>query len=240
MPISKLNLEEIIGDERISEDARLLLFAIFDHQQGEAPQPLWEPLRRALQELQAAGYVMRGDGWKMQAGGHYLFFDRSQAPTVAGTLPPLPPRTFGRDVLYVIGQPGTAIVKIGVTSSLPSRLKSIQTGSPVPLRVLWWHPGSYDLESQLHRQFDDCRLHGEWFDFGVEEPEVIVELAVAQLRPEEFPPPIGAREGFDEYFRKFPPEGRYSFLLSGLPPGPFRHPRQPASPGLADEIPPLI
>lgn len=225
MAISEYNVQEIMEDERISPAAKQLLYAFFEHESdGEPLDARWVELRGLLAELRTAGYVMRGDGWKSQAGGHYLLFDRWQAPTVKGVLPPLPPRTYGRDVLYVIGQPGTAIVKIGVTKSLPSRLKSIQTGSPVPLRVLWWHPGSYDLEEFLHREFDDFRLHGEWFDFGVEEPGALVELTVRAARPDEFPPEIGMREGFDEYFLKHPPGCRYNFLLRELPAGPFRYP----------------
>lgn len=226
MAISEHNLDEIMNDDRLSPAARQLLLAVFEHDGPEnVESPLGEQFRGLLKELRSAGYARRGDAWKSQAGGHWLLFDRWQAETVSGRLPPLPPRTYGRDVLYVIGQPGTAIVKIGVTKSVPSRLKSIQTGSPVPLSVLWWHPGSYDLEEILHREFVDLRLHGEWFDFGVEEPDQLVELAVRRMRPREFPPLLSPREDFRDYLRRFPPGCRYNFLLGGLPPGPFRFPR---------------
>lgn len=232
MPISKIDAEEIMADDRLSPAARELLFTIFDQpQEGDEGGGRWGALRPLLDELQAANYLMRGDAWKSQAGGHLLLFDRSQGPTAADLLPPPPPKGFGRDVLYVIGQPGTAIVKIGVTKNLRTRLRGIQTGSPVPLAVLWWHPGSYDLEEQLHREFGDLRLSGEWFDFGVEEPSALVALAVERLRPEEFPPPMDAGAGFEDYFRTYPPGCRYDWLLSGTvaPDGPLRFPPRPGA-----------
>jgi hypothetical protein len=215
VPISKHNLEEIMKDERITPSARQLLFAIFDHDPGGGSHDeRWSDLRGLLKELQDAGYLMRGDAWKGQVGGHLLLFDRWQAETVEGRLPPFPPKNFGRDVLYVIGRPGLAVVKIGVTRNLVARLKSIQTGSPIPLSVLWWHPGSYDLEEQVHREFREFRMEGEWFDFGVEEPDILTEMAVQRLRPSEFPPDPGLDESFEDYLRRYPPGCRYTHLLN--------------------------
>lgn len=211
MPISKTGVEEIMADDRISPAARELLFAIFNEASEEAPAGI----RPLLKELEDAHYLMRGDAWKGQAGGHLLLFDRSQAPTVEMVLPPLPPKGFGRDVLYVVGKPGLAVVKIGVTRNLQARLRTLQTGSPVPLSVLWWHPGSYDLEEKIHVAFKAYRLAGEWFDFGVEEPDILTEMAVQGLRPDEFPPEIGANEDFADYLRRYPPGCRYAQLMAG-------------------------
>lgn len=211
MPISKTGVEEIMADDRISPAARELLFAIFNEASEEAPAGI----RPLLKELEDAHYLMRGDAWKGQAGGHLLLFDRSQGPTVEMPLPPMPPKNFGRDVLYVIGKPGLAVAKIGVTRNLAARLKSLQTGSPVPLSVLWWHPGSYDLEEKVHAAFKEYRLEGEWFDFGVEEPDILTEMTVQSLRPDEFPPPMRSDEDFADYLRRYPPDCRYTQLLTG-------------------------
>lgn len=217
MPISKANLDEIMEDEQIGDDARRLLFAFFDHDVDGGADGRWPTLRGPLRELEHANYVMRGDAWKSQAGGHLLLFDRRQEPTIELTLPPLPSAGFGRDVLYVIGQPGTGIAKIGITGNVKSRLRTIQTGSPVPVAVRWWHPGDYDLERQLHQEFAEYRMHGEWFDFGVEEPEILVEMAVQARRPEEFPPPAGAREDLSDYMLRYPADWRYGSLLGTRP-----------------------
>lgn len=57
-------------------------------------------------------------------------------------------------------------VKIGYTTKPPEeRLKELQIGSPVTLRVITWLPGqSMELERELHRALGFWRLHGEWFE----------------------------------------------------------------------------
>lgn len=57
-----------------------------------------------------------------------------------------------------------AVVKIGYTSSHPKeRMRSLQTGSPMPL-VLWaYTDGTEELEAAFHNAFAPVRVHGEWF-----------------------------------------------------------------------------
>lgn len=56
------------------------------------------------------------------------------------------------------------VVKIGFTKSHPySRLKTLQTGSPLPLKVWFYFHGSQDLEAAFHETFAELRVHGEWF-----------------------------------------------------------------------------
>uniref|UniRef100_UPI003F496332 GIY-YIG nuclease family protein n=1 Tax=Nonomuraea sp. CA-251285 TaxID=3240002 RepID=UPI003F496332 len=88
--------------------------------------------------------------------------------------------------VYVLGSPGSPRVKIGYTSDLPARLTTIQSMSPVPLAILWTHPGGRELEACLHQYFATQRRHSEWFDFGTEDPVHHVREAVktrAWLRP---------------------------------------------------------
>lgn len=87
-----------------------------------------------------------------------------------------------RQVVYVIGQPGQRVAKIGTTSNLRARLRAIQTGCPVRLEVLWTCPGGRVLESWLHRAFGERRLEGEWFDFGEYDPVLSVQKTVEQAR----------------------------------------------------------
>ncbi len=67
--------------------------------------------------------------------------------------------------VYVVLAEGTQwIVKIGVTTNVDQRLRSIQAHSPLPLRVEMWRPGATrQMEQQLHREFAASRSHGEWF-----------------------------------------------------------------------------
>jgi hypothetical protein len=81
------------------------------------------------------------------------------------------------EVVYMIGTPGSNTVKIGRTTNLQKRFGEIQRMSPVPLAVLWQHPGGHELETRLHRHFADLRSHGEWFTFRVD-PVQHVQWAV--------------------------------------------------------------
>ncbi len=83
--------------------------------------------------------------------------------------------------VYVLGPPGGTLVKIGRTINLAKRVAEIQRMSPVPLEILWSHPGGHQLETNLHRHFAPLRSHGEWFAFE-EDPVAQVRSAV-ELKP---------------------------------------------------------
>lgn len=65
-------------------------------------------------------------------------------------------------VYFIQGEPGT-LIKIGVSYSAESRMRDLQSGSPVALRILATMPGFAKDEGELHRRFAEHRAHGEWF-----------------------------------------------------------------------------
>lgn len=65
-------------------------------------------------------------------------------------------------VYFVQGQCGGAI-KIGYSVNPESRLKALQTGYPDTLVMLLMIPGDESIERNIHKEFEDCRLSGEWF-----------------------------------------------------------------------------
>lgn len=74
---------------------------------------------------------------------------------------PQPTKPPPRPVVYFFR--AGEFIKIGKSTSWRDRLASIQTGSAhtiVPLLVL---PGSRRLERQLHIQFKQSHIRGEWF-----------------------------------------------------------------------------
>lgn len=75
--------------------------------------------------------------------------------------------------VYVIGTPGSDVVKIGRSVDVQRRLADLSRMSPVPLEVLWIFPGGARLESALHRLFAARRSHGEWFRFESSPVETI-------------------------------------------------------------------
>lgn len=68
-------------------------------------------------------------------------------------------------MIYFIQADGIGHIKIGFTDSddAVSRLATLQTGSPVPLRVLHTMPGTLEDEKNLHRRFSSASVGGEWF-----------------------------------------------------------------------------
>lgn len=77
-------------------------------------------------------------------------------------------------IVYAIGLPDGSMVKIGTTTDLTKRLRSLQYSSPVSLVILWQMPGNGGLERRLHTHFAHRRAHGEWFSFA--DADVIAEL----------------------------------------------------------------
>lgn len=68
-------------------------------------------------------------------------------------------------MIYFIQAEGIGHIKIGFTDGADpgERLATLQTGSPVPLRVLHTMPGTLDDEKNLHRTFAAAGVGGEWF-----------------------------------------------------------------------------
>lgn len=66
-------------------------------------------------------------------------------------------------VVYAIQQGIGGPIKIGLTKSVETRLKSLQTANPFPLRLLGTIVGNDLTEAHLHQFFDEYRLVGEWF-----------------------------------------------------------------------------
>ena len=71
--------------------------------------------------------------------------------------------------VYFIGNISEGRVKIGVSKDPTFRLRGLQTGCPFRLSVLAIINGAgVKVEHELHRQFSNYRLHGEWFTLAPE------------------------------------------------------------------------
>ena len=83
-----------------------------------------------------------------------------------------------KGIIYVIQCGNLPYYKIGMTTSgVDSRLASLQTGSPLPLRVLFTrtHYRPVECERFLHDKFKHVRMMGEWFRLSFDE---LMDLAV--------------------------------------------------------------
>jgi hypothetical protein len=66
-------------------------------------------------------------------------------------------------VYFVQSADGVGPIKIGFAQDVDRRLAAIQTGSPVPLRVIAFFAARRTDGTALHQMFREHRLHGEWF-----------------------------------------------------------------------------
>lgn len=83
--------------------------------------------------------------------------------------------------VYLVGSTLTRPVKIGVAKNAEARLDELRVGSPVPLHLIWKARGGRALEASLHQYFAPYRIHGEWFDFGDENPAALVATAAVLM-----------------------------------------------------------
>lgn len=59
--------------------------------------------------------------------------------------------------------------KIGFSTNIERRVRAFNTASPIPFRILAIVPGGKALEGDLHKQFQDRYVSGEWFLFEKKE-----------------------------------------------------------------------
>lgn len=67
--------------------------------------------------------------------------------------------------VYIIASNQNDLVKIGYTNDFLGRLKALQIGSALKLRVIRLVAGGQRVERDFHAEFGCCRAHGEWFHF---------------------------------------------------------------------------
>ncbi len=84
--------------------------------------------------------------------------------------------------LYIICDSSESVVKIGYSRDPDSRLRSLQTGHPLPLRVYHSVLVSEDrvrlLERQLHAEMNHYRTRGEWFRIPAGQARLLLDHCV--------------------------------------------------------------
>jgi|TARA_R100000501_G_C2595884_1_gene94440 Meiotically up-regulated gene 113 len=79
--------------------------------------------------------------------------------------------------IYFVLSEDSGLVKIGKTKDIKKRFASLQTMSPVPLRIIGCFRAHDELEGTLHSRFAKYRHHGEWFKLS-DEIVKLIELGV--------------------------------------------------------------
>jgi hypothetical protein len=70
------------------------------------------------------------------------------------------------------------LVKIGRTTELTTRISSIQSSSPLKLKLLnsFWAYDCVKIEKSLHNRFALKCIHGEWFKLNTVELEYLTTM----------------------------------------------------------------
>lgn len=76
--------------------------------------------------------------------------------------------------VYFVLAPQLRRIKIGVSTSVDKRYKTLRECAPEDFQFLGWIPGGVAVERALHHRLRESRAHGEWFDLT---PETLQELA---------------------------------------------------------------
>jgi DNA-binding MarR family transcriptional regulator len=138
--------------------------------------------RSVLDQLKKKNYVyknLRSEGkgkgivayYSLTSSGKQLLSKHHSLPLCTKKTKPVKPivassRENCDGVVYFIGNANSGPIKIGFTSSEePSnRLRSLQTASPVELKVLGYINGGAKVEGRIHSFLHLHRLKGEWFE----------------------------------------------------------------------------
>lgn len=80
--------------------------------------------------------------------------------------------------IYVLSSKKTGLTKIGYSSNIPQRIKSLGNSGPDCLKLECLIPGGRETENMLHRKFAAKRKHGEWFALSKDDIEGLKSVAL--------------------------------------------------------------
>lgn len=104
-------------------------------------------------------------GYPRERPDHTDCFDedvRRQCRRIINEIYSATEKAFG-PVVYLISTENSEFVKIGFTTSLDGRLRSLRTASHVEPTIHLTIPGTPSLERELHARFEKARANREWF-----------------------------------------------------------------------------
>ncbi len=84
--------------------------------------------------------------------------------------------------IYIIGEPGSDVLKIGISVNPAHRLRDIKISNPSDVEVLWEQAvdNARRVERNVHLVLVDLRIRGEWFKVSLREAVAVVEKIIAK------------------------------------------------------------
>ncbi len=94
------------------------------------------------------------------------------------------PADFSRNCIYFVECNG--VFKIGTTSDIKSRLSTMQTSNPAPIRLVHTIPipilyNHGEVEKALHTIFENAYVRGEWYSINEQDIERIKLLSIDNI-----------------------------------------------------------
>ncbi len=137
----------------------------------------WSKIRKPItEETRRWAYAREGIPYPDDVQPELERYDPVDTP------PPSPKRaaSSAESHTYLVAAEGSHLVKIGIAKDPMRRLRELQTGQPMELRLLWSVAGAY--EHDLHVHFAAYRVRGEWFDLTpLGDPIDVVKAAVGEI-----------------------------------------------------------
>lgn len=131
------------------------------------PNGISEGAERAFQAV--SDFIERGGGFRESYGPPDLRNQRAVAQMTGRV-----------GEIYFVAFAEGGPIKIGFTSNFEYRLQHLQTSCPYELTVLARVEGTTADERQMHRQFADHQIRGEWFEPHADILAEIERLAALQ------------------------------------------------------------
>ena len=81
------------------------------------------------------------------------------------------------EYVYVVSASGM-LYKIGKTNDIDKRFRGLELMSPIPLTLIHTIESqeALKLEAELHKKYNHCRSHGEWFNLSKNELDEICSM----------------------------------------------------------------
>jgi hypothetical protein len=92
-------------------------------------------------------------------------------------------------VIYAIRAVGTEYIKFGYTNDVQERMRTLQTGCPLPLELVASCQGDQNTETWVHWRLFKAKAHhmGEWFKDCDEVKKVLFEMLAEDVNPDGVP-----------------------------------------------------
>ena len=85
-------------------------------------------------------------------------------------------------MVYIIGEPGSDVLKIGISSDPARRLRDVRISNPYDVKVLWERSVEHArrVERNVHLALVGVRIRGEWFRVSLAEAIEVIERTVTK------------------------------------------------------------